>query len=202
MVGQFKNMISEDTKNELEAMASMLSESGEYFVKIPEVLRSILTQIEDQQNQQRDHYQQINTNLDDSLSNFNGEVDRYNDSIQRFDAVQQQFSSSLYQYDQYIRNEQETFRSIDSSFSKFNSIMEQTQNLMGEINSLGGDLGSIFQTLHSNVNQYEREVGSSLNTYLDGYSKAIDEFTYRMETAVNGLQSILDDINDQDRLKV
>jgi ferric iron reductase protein FhuF len=212
MVGQFKDMISEDTKNELEAMANMLSESGQYFVKIPEVLETILTQIEDQQNQQKVHYKEINTNLDSSLENFNWEINRYNQSIQKFDETQNLFGNTLNQFDQFLRHEQDSHERIERTFSTFGSTMDEQSStmqrtlekmgsFMQELNTLGGDMDNIFRALHSNVSQYEQEVGGSLNTYLDGYSKAIDEFTNRMETAVNSMQGLLSEIQDQELVR-
>ena len=209
MVMQFKDMISSDTKNELEAMAKMLSESGEYFVQIPLVLEEILMKIEAQQTKQIEHYRMINENVDESIEMFNGEVNRYNQSIEKFDDTNTNFTSSLKQMIAFFEMERKSHGDIERVMNTFssslsrqshsiNETLEGMSKYLNEINTLGNEIDGVFRTVNSNINHYESSVGGSLNRYLDSYSEAVEQFTDKLETAVNQIQGLLNDIDDRE----
>ncbi|MBN2657184.1 MAG: hypothetical protein JXR86_09000 [Spirochaetales bacterium] len=208
MVTQFKDMISEDTKNELDSMAKMLKESGEYFIKIPTVLEEILVMIEDQQKEQLKHYQAINQEVDTSIVSFNAEVNRYQDSIAKFENTYGRFTGTLKQLESFFDRERDSHIKIGSFMDGFvTSMNHQNQSMsetlrsmsqyLSEIRSTGQEIDGVFRTVNSNINQYENEVGNSLNRYLESYSGAVEQFTDKLETAVNSLQGLLGDIDDK-----
>ena len=198
MVTEFKEVISEDTKNELSTMAQMLSESGEYFIKIPEVLNDILRQIEEQQNKQVSHYSEINSNLNLSIESIKNEIKTYHNVLDNFGEVVSNFS-------EYLTNDKNNHDQIANMINKFSSslveqghVMQKTvQNtgqFMNNVQDIGGSLDSVFGTVNKNINQYERVVGSSLNKYLDSYSLAVENFTDKIENALLQMQNCISNI--------
>lgn len=198
MVHQFKDMISEDTKYELEAMAKMLNSSGEYIQKIPEVLENILQRLSDQHETHLVHYQGVNEELNRGIDIFREENSNYVKTLNSFEKVTDDYDFTVKKHQNIIENINGNMGSTLSALEKSELSISSLEEKLQSISDMHQAIDDVFGVISKNIGDYEEKVGNSLNKYLGEYHNSVDGFSQRLETAI---LSIKDTVAEVQKIK-